>query len=92
MFMRKKNLIYPISPITFALTDYPFHRSFIPIQRSKDQNSKTKIRRIINPFSSIFMYKKRDERQREKEERYKRSDRRNKNRNPTISTSNDHNF
>jgi hypothetical protein len=92
----KKNLIYPISPITFAPTDWPSHCSFIPIQRSKNQNSKTEISRIINPFSFIFIYKKRDERETEKrkkkEIRNKKKDKRNKNRNPTISISNGHNF
>jgi hypothetical protein len=62
---QKKNLIYLISPITFAPTDCPSHRSFIPIQRSKNQNLKTEIPRITNPFLSIFIYKKRDERETE---------------------------
>jgi hypothetical protein len=91
----QKNLIYLISPITFALTDCPSHRSFIPIQRSKNKNSKTEAARITNPFSYVFIYKKRDERDIEaKEERNKkqRRERRNKNQNPTISTSNGHSF
>jgi hypothetical protein len=64
--MSKKNLIYHISSITFALTDCPSHRSFIPIQYSKNQNSKTEITRTTNPFSSVFIYKKRDEREKKK--------------------------
>jgi hypothetical protein len=81
--------IFLLPPITFALTDCSSHRLLIPIQRFKNKNLKTEIPRITNPFSSVFIYKKRDER--EKEERKKR-DRRNKNRNPIISTSNGHNF
>jgi hypothetical protein len=59
-----------LPPITFAPTDCPSHRSLIPIQRFKNENLKIKISRITNPFSSFFIYKKRDERDgREKEER-----------------------
>jgi hypothetical protein len=76
--------------------DCPSHRSFIPIQRSKNQNSKTEIARITNPFSSVFIYKNRDERETEKrkkkEIRNKEERQKNKNRNPTISISNGHNF
>jgi hypothetical protein len=74
------DICFCASTITFALTDGPSHRSFITIQQSKNQNSKIEISRIINPFSSIFIYKKRGERDRErkKKEREKR-DRRNKN-------------
>jgi hypothetical protein len=46
---------------------------------------------ITNSLSSVFIHKKRDEKQRKKEEKNKR-DRRNKNRNPTISTLTNHNF
>jgi hypothetical protein len=71
--------------------DCSSHRSLIPIQRSKNENLKTEIPRIINPFSFVFIYKKRDER--ETKERKKREEvSRNKNRNSIISTSNDHNF
>jgi hypothetical protein len=93
--MRKKNLIYPISPITFAPTDCPSHLSFIPIQRSKNENSKTEISRITKLFLSIFIYKKRGEREakkREEKKETKKRDERNKNRNSTILTSNGHNF
>jgi hypothetical protein len=68
--------------IIFAPTDCPSHCSLIPIQRSKNKNLKTKIPQITNHFSSIFIYKKRKEKR----------DRRNKNRNSIISTSNGHNF
>jgi hypothetical protein len=84
--------IFLLQPITFALSDCPSHRSLIPIQRSKNEKLKTEIPRITNIFSSVFIYKKRDERDREKEERKKREERRNKNRNLTILTSNDYNF
>jgi hypothetical protein len=51
----------------------PYHRSLIPIQRSKNKKFKTKISQIINPFSYVYIYKKRDrERKREKEERKKK--------------------
>jgi hypothetical protein len=63
--MGKKNLIYLILPITFAPTDCSSHRSFILIQRFKNSKLK-KTPRITNPFSSIFIYKKRDERETEK--------------------------
>jgi hypothetical protein len=69
--MRKKKLIYLISPITFAPTVCSSHRSFIPIQRSKNQKSKTETPRITNPFSSIFIYKKRDERKTKKKKKKK---------------------
>jgi hypothetical protein len=65
----KTNLIYLISPIKFAHTDCPSHCSFIPIQRSKNQNLKIKIAWITNSLLYIFIYKKKDERQREKEEK-----------------------
>jgi hypothetical protein len=62
--------IFLLPSLTFAPTDCPSHRSLIPIQRSKNKNLKTKISRITNLFSSVFIYKKRDERERrEKEER-----------------------
>jgi hypothetical protein len=61
-----------LQPITFAPTDCPTHRSLIPIQRSKNKNLKTEISQIINRFSFIFIYKKRDEKEREKEEIKKR--------------------
>jgi hypothetical protein len=67
------------------------HRSFISIQRIKNQNSKTKISQITNSLSSVFIYKKRDKRRREKEKRKKRG-KKNKNKNPIISISNDYNF
>jgi hypothetical protein len=54
--------IFLLPPITFAPTDCPSHRSLIPIQRSKNKNLKIKISGITNPFSSVFIYKKRDER------------------------------
>jgi hypothetical protein len=69
--MRKKNLIYLISSITFALTESSSHHSFIPIQWSKNQNSKTEIPRITNPFSSVLIYKKREEREKEKRKKKK---------------------
>jgi hypothetical protein len=53
----------------FALTDCSSHRSLIPIQRSKNENLKTEISRITNPFSSVFIYKKRDERDRERKKK-----------------------
>jgi hypothetical protein len=61
-----------LPPIIFSPTDCLSHRSLIPIQRSKNKNLKTKISRITNPFSSIFIYKKRDER--EKKERRKKEE------------------
>jgi hypothetical protein len=39
------------------------------MQRSKNQNSKIEISRITNPFSSVFIYKKRDERDREEKKK-----------------------
>jgi hypothetical protein len=92
-FHAQTNLIYHISPIIFALTDCPSHRSFIQFNDPNIKNLKTEILRITNPFLSVFIYKKRDERdKKEKEERREKRDKRNKNRNPTISTSNSHNF
>jgi hypothetical protein len=86
-------MFFLLPPITFAPTDCPSHRSLISIQCSKNENLKTKISQITNPFSSVFIYKKRDEREeRNKRERREKRDRRNKNRNPIISTSNGHNF
>jgi hypothetical protein len=67
--MRKKS---NISHLTNNICSHgcPSHRSFIPIQRSKNQNSKTEIPWIANPFSSIFIYKKRDgDKERKKKER-----------------------
>jgi hypothetical protein len=66
-----------LQPITFAPTNCPSYRSLILIQRFKNKNLKTKIPQIINHFLSVFIYKKRDERerQREKEERKKREER-----------------
>jgi hypothetical protein len=61
-----------LSSIIFASTDCTSHCSFIPIQRSKNQNLKTKISRIIHIFSSVFIYKKRDERVTERERRKKK--------------------
>jgi hypothetical protein len=61
--------IFLLPPITFAPTDCSSHRSLISIQRSKNKKFKTKISQITNPFLSVFIYKKRDER--EKEERKK---------------------
>jgi hypothetical protein len=61
-----------LPPITFAPTDCPSHRSLIPIQCCKNKNLKTEISRIINPFLSIFIYEKRDDR--ETEERKKREE------------------
>jgi hypothetical protein len=80
-------------PIIFAPMDCPFHHSLISIKYFKNKNLKTKILHITNRFSSVFIYKKRDERDgRDKEERREKRASRNKNQNPTISTSNDHNF
>jgi hypothetical protein len=64
----------------FALTDCPSHRSLIPIQCSKNKNLKTEISRITNPFLSVFIYKKRDERETERKnkERREKRDERNK--------------
>jgi hypothetical protein len=83
-----------LQPITFVLTDCSYHCSLIPIQCSKNKNFKTEISPITNPFSSIFIYKKREERdkERKKKERREKRDRKNKNRNSTISTSNGHIF
>jgi hypothetical protein len=65
-----------LQSITFSPADCPSHRSLIPIQRSKNKNLKIEISQIINHFSSIFIYKKRDEKeQREKEGRKKREKR-----------------
>jgi hypothetical protein len=64
-----------LSPITFAPTDCSSHRSLISIQRSKNENLKTAIPWITNPFSSVFIYKKRDERE-TKRERKKKEERR----------------
>jgi hypothetical protein len=64
--------IFLFPPITFALTDCPSHRSLISIQRFKNKNLKTIIPRITNTFSSIFIYKKRDERER-REKRVKKN-------------------
>jgi hypothetical protein len=61
--------IFLLPSITFALMDCPSHRSLIPIQCSKNKNLKTKIRRITNPFSSAFIYKKTDERETGRERR-----------------------
>jgi hypothetical protein len=63
--------------LTFASTDCPSHHSLIPIQRSKNKNLKTKISQITNPFSYVFIYKKRDkeegrERDRERKKRGER--------------------
>jgi hypothetical protein len=59
--------IFLLPPITFAPTDCLSHSSLIPIQRSKNENSKNDVLWIINHFSSIFIYKKRDERETERE-------------------------
>jgi hypothetical protein len=61
--------------IKFASTDCLSHRSLNPIQRSKNENFKNEIPWIIDPFSSVFIYKKRDERETERERR-KKEDRR----------------
>jgi hypothetical protein len=57
--------------MTFAPTNYEIfssHCSFISIQQSKNQNLKTEIPQITNPFSTILIYKRRDEeRERERE-------------------------
>jgi hypothetical protein len=42
------------------------------IQHSKIENLKTEIPRITNPFSSVFIYKKREEREERKEKREKK--------------------
>jgi hypothetical protein len=55
----------------FAPTDCSSHHSLIPIQCSKNENLNTKIPWITNPFSSVFIYKKRDERETERERRKK---------------------
>jgi hypothetical protein len=47
--------------------------------------------RLTKPFSSVFIYK-REMRERWKRERREKRASRNKNQNPTISTSNGHNF
>jgi hypothetical protein len=73
----------------FAPTDFPSHRSLIPIQRSKNKNLKRKSHELPTHFH-LFSYIKRE--MREKRERREKRDRRNKNRNLTISTSNGHNF
>jgi hypothetical protein len=52
--------------------DCPSHRSFILIQRCKNKNLQTEISQITNPFSSIFIYKKGDEREIERERRKKK--------------------
>jgi hypothetical protein len=52
-----------LQPITFALTDCPSHHSLIPIQHSKNENLKTEISRITNPFH-LFSYIKREMRER----------------------------
>jgi hypothetical protein len=84
-----------LQPIIFTPTDCSSHRSLIPIQRSKNKSLKTEILRITNSFSSIFIYKKIDERETERERR-KKEERREaeeiKNQNLTISTLNYHNF
>jgi hypothetical protein len=56
----------------FAHTYCLSHRSLILIQRSKNKNLKTEISRITNPFSSVFLYKKRYERDRERKKKEKR--------------------
>jgi hypothetical protein len=56
-----------LPPITFATTDCSSHRSLIPIQHSKNENLKTKISWITNSFSSVFIYKKRYEKEERKE-------------------------
>jgi hypothetical protein len=82
------------SSMTFALTDCHifFH---LTVNSSQFNDQKIKIRKIkshgFNLLSSVFIYKKRYERQREKEERNKR-DTKNKDQNQTISSSNGHNF
>jgi hypothetical protein len=77
--------------MTFAPTDYPYHRSLIPIQHFRNKNLKIEISRITNHFSSV-LYIKREMRERNKKGRREKRDKRNKNRNPTISTLNGHNF
>jgi glucose-6-phosphate-specific signal transduction histidine kinase len=83
------NFLLP--PIIFALTNYLSLHSFIPIQRFKNQNLKTEISQITNPIFHLFLYIKREMRETKKEIRKNRN-KRNQNQNPTISTSNDHNF
>jgi hypothetical protein len=59
-------LTFFLQPLTFAHTDCPSHRLLIPIQRSKNENLKIEISRITKLFSSVFIYKKIDERDRER--------------------------
>jgi hypothetical protein len=61
--------IFLLRPIIFAPTDCPSHRSLIPTQCSK--NKKFKTLWITNPFLSVFIYKKKDERETERERRKK---------------------
>jgi hypothetical protein len=65
--------IFLFPPIIFAPTDCPTHRSLILIQYSKNKNLKIKIPPITNSFSSVFIYKKRDERE-ERKKREKRKE------------------
>jgi hypothetical protein len=69
--------------------DCPSHRSLIPIQRFKNKKLKLKSNGLPTTFH-LFSYIKRE--MREKKEIRQKRDRRNKNLNPTISTSNSHNF
>jgi hypothetical protein len=81
--------IFLLPPTTFASTDCSSYRSLISIQCFKNKNLKTEILRITNPFSSVSYIKREMS---EKRERREKRDGRNKNRNSTISISNDHNF
>jgi hypothetical protein len=87
IFLDLTFIFFLLPSITFTLTDCSSHRSLIPIQRSKNENLKTQISRITNPFSSVFIYKKRDEREQEE-----RREKKNKNQNSTISTLKYHKF
>jgi hypothetical protein len=73
LFFLSLTFVFLLQLIIFAPTDCPSHRSLIPIQSSKNKNLKTETPRITNIFSSVFIYKKRDERERrKKEERQKK--------------------
>jgi hypothetical protein len=76
-----------LPPITFAPTDCPSHHSLILIQRFKNKNLKIEIPHIINPFSSMVIYKKRDKRETERERRKKEERRETEERKTEIQSS-----
>jgi hypothetical protein len=51
-------LTFALTFVFFAPTDCPSHRSLFPIQRYKNENLKTEIPQITNPFSFVFIYKR----------------------------------